>query len=194
MTVINEQNENLTLTSNQSDRKLWQAYHKGDLAAFGVLFRKHQNRLFLIINSWVKDSETAQDIVQEVAVKILEKGQSIAYIEMDNFLVWAVQFARNIWRSNQRNLRRRAEIVAEEIVPYTSTSCNIQAEEDVERMKACLKKVKKLAHRRILVLVYQGYKNPDIAQRMNKSTKWVKDHRCQAKKEFKRLLMQQGLQ
>lgn len=150
-------------------------------------------RLFLVVNSWVKDPEQAQDIVQEVSIKILEKGDQVADIYMENFFVWATQFARNIWRSGQRNTRRRAEIVADEVAPFVAQKCDLNEGLDTDRILACLKKVRKPLHRRILVLVYLGYKNPEIAERLNKSIKWVKDNRCLAKKEFKNLLIEQGL-
>lgn len=176
-----------------NDNLLWKAYHNGDRTAFGALFERYNLRLFLVVNSWVKDPEKARDIVQEVSIKILEKGDNVAHIEMDNFFVWAAQFAKNIWRSSQRNIRRRAEIVEEEVKPYTRSSYQLHAGEDVDKMIFCLKKVKKLAHRRILVLAYQGYKNPEIAIRLKRSTKWVKDNRCIAKKEYKKLLINEGL-
>ncbi|MEM8898994.1 MAG: sigma-70 family RNA polymerase sigma factor [Bacteroidota bacterium] len=176
-----------------SDLELWRAYHEGDSRAYGVLFKRHELKLFLVINSWVKDPELAKDILQEVTVKILEKGESTAEIVVENFFVWAVQFARNIWRSGHRNTKRRAEIIHDEVSPYIQTTCRNEAHEDLTRMVDCLKRVKKLAHRRILVLAAQGYKNPEIAVRLKKSTKWVKDNRCLAKKEFRQILEREGL-
>ncbi len=191
--IYNQKNKSKKNYLSLTDNELWKAYHQGDRKAFGTLFQRHQLKLYLVVNNWVRDPDKAKDIVQEVSIKILEKGSNVAHIEIDNFFVWAAQFAKNIWRSGNRNTRRRAEIMEEEIKPYTVSAYELHAGEDVDKMVSCLKRVKKVAHRRILVLAYQGYKNPEIAVRLNKTTKWVKDNRCLAKKEFKRLLTNDGL-
>ncbi|MCT4588030.1 MAG: RNA polymerase sigma-70 factor [Carboxylicivirga sp.] len=74
----------------------------GDESAFETLFVKYFNRLFALANSILKDDKVAQDIVQEVFVKIWEKRDVIEPGNLDAFLY---KLVRNQCISHIRHLK-----------------------------------------------------------------------------------------
>jgi RNA polymerase sigma-70 factor (family 1) len=78
----------LVLTDKTYDeRALLSRVSKGDEAAFTLLLNKHTNNLYSQALAYTKSSEVAQDIVQDVFMKIWMKRKELTSIErFENYL------------------------------------------------------------------------------------------------------------
>jgi RNA polymerase sigma-70 factor (family 1) len=77
---------NLTEDIN-SDQSLLARVSNGDEAAFALLLKKHSNNLYSQALAYTKSSEVAQDIVQDVFLKIwLKRGELKAIERFDSYL------------------------------------------------------------------------------------------------------------
>jgi RNA polymerase sigma-70 factor (ECF subfamily) len=76
-----------------SDQELLTAIGRGDQQAFTVLFERHRNRLYNYLLRVTKSSETSEEIVLDVFVKIWQ-GRSLLY-EVDHFEAFLFCIARN---------------------------------------------------------------------------------------------------
>src|SRR5688572_23278561 len=93
----------LKVAVSADDNRLIQACLDGDTAAFGVLVRRHQDRLYNTVYRLVENAEDAQDVVQEAflhAYQALEnfKGDSL-------FFTWLYRIAVNAAISHKRKRR-----------------------------------------------------------------------------------------
>ncbi|MGE0451296.1 MAG: RNA polymerase sigma factor [Vicinamibacterales bacterium] len=70
-----------------------QRVRDGDLAALGDLFERHHRRLYLFLARSVGDAAAAEDLVQEVFVRILSYRRT--YDETHRFETWLYRIARN---------------------------------------------------------------------------------------------------
>lgn len=76
-----------------SDLELLVAIGKGDQRAFTTLFERHRNHLYNYLVKVTKSSETAEEIVLDVFIKIWQ-GRSLLH-EVDHFEAFLFCIARN---------------------------------------------------------------------------------------------------
>ncbi|MGE0640838.1 MAG: RNA polymerase sigma factor [Thermoanaerobaculia bacterium] len=89
-----------------SDRELMAEVKEGDLARLGELFERHQGRLLHFFLRLTRDRAGAEDLVQEVFVRILKYRGT--YQSDAEFTPWMFRLARNaatdLWRARPKEL------------------------------------------------------------------------------------------
>jgi RNA polymerase sigma-70 factor (ECF subfamily) len=92
--------------SVQEDRILIQLYKNGNEDAFKQLLFRHKDKIFRFIKLKVKDVDLANDIFQEVFIKVINTIKSGTYNEEGKFLPWVMRIAHNLiidhFRRNSR--------------------------------------------------------------------------------------------
>ena len=61
-------------TVQLTDTELIQLFQQGHTRAFDALIDRHQERIFNAINFMVKDSYLAEDLIQDIFIKIINKS------------------------------------------------------------------------------------------------------------------------
>jgi RNA polymerase sigma-70 factor (ECF subfamily) len=79
-----------------NDQQLVALYQQGDNKAFEVLLLRHKSKIFRFIYLKVKDHELANDLFQEVFVKIINTLRLGNYNEEGKFLPWAMRISHNL--------------------------------------------------------------------------------------------------
>ncbi|MEN9302186.1 MAG: hypothetical protein RL264_615 [Bacteroidota bacterium] len=79
-----------------TDCSLIQSYINGNEKAFETLLLRHKDRIFRFVYLKVKDHAVANDIFQDVFVKIINTLKSGNYNEEGKFLPWAMRIAHNL--------------------------------------------------------------------------------------------------
>ncbi len=78
----------------------------GDVDKLNLLYIRYSRRLFGFFFGMTKDGATAEDLVQNVFMRILKYKHS--YSEDGDFEVWIFQLARNIHKDHYRKNKRYA--------------------------------------------------------------------------------------
>jgi RNA polymerase sigma factor (sigma-70 family) len=90
----------------RSDQELIAAYLNDDENAFAVLLSRHQTKISTHIRLLVQDTYVAEDIFQEVFIKIIDTLRKGKYNHEGKFSNWAVRIAHNLcvdyFRRNKR--------------------------------------------------------------------------------------------
>lgn len=96
----------------ETDESLLARYRRGDVAVFKELVRRHQRGLFNFALRQVSAPSTAEDIVQEVFVRVVQNVES--FKEEARFATWAYTIARNLCIDHLRKRvhRRHASLDA----------------------------------------------------------------------------------
>jgi RNA polymerase sigma factor (sigma-70 family) len=93
------------------DQELVQGFMQGNDACFAVLLGRHKSKIYTTIYLIVKERNVAEDLFQDVMVKIVNMIRDGKYSEEGKFLPWAVRIARNLaidhFRKVQRNPMQR---------------------------------------------------------------------------------------
>ena len=82
--------------SVQEDRILIQLYKEGNEDAFRQLLFRHKDKIFQFIKLKVKDVDLANDIFQDVFIKVINTIKSGTYNEEGKFLPWVMRIAHNL--------------------------------------------------------------------------------------------------
>ncbi|MBX2841047.1 MAG: sigma-70 family RNA polymerase sigma factor [Flammeovirgaceae bacterium] len=97
-----------------SDCELIIKYKKGDEKAFEELVTRHKNKIYTTILLIVKDTEIAEDLLQETFIKAIKTIQSGRYNEEGKFLPWISRIAHNMAIDYFRKQKRYPTIVMED--------------------------------------------------------------------------------
>lgn len=93
-----------------NDKELINLYLNGDQKAFEVLLTRHKNKIYTSIYLFVKDHDLAQDIFQEVFIKIIDTLRKGKYNHEGKFLQWAMRISYNLCVDYFRRSKRRTKV------------------------------------------------------------------------------------
>lgn len=78
------------------DKELVREYIKGDQKCFSVLMERHKSKVFSYIYMMVKDRAKAEDLFQDVFIKVIHTLKSGKYNEEGKFLPWVMRISHNL--------------------------------------------------------------------------------------------------
>lgn len=93
-----------------SDQQLVQLFVSGESIALDVLVNRHKVRIFTSIYLLVKDKYLAEDIFQELFIKIIETLRAGKYKDENKFVVWAMRIAHNLCVDHFRKVKGKPVI------------------------------------------------------------------------------------
>lgn len=96
--------------SQLTDNQLVQLFQEGNNTALEVLVDRHKDRIFTSVNILVKDKYLAEDIFQDVFIKIIDTLRNNRYNEEGKFLPWALRIAHNLCVDHFRKVKRTPTI------------------------------------------------------------------------------------
>ena len=79
----------------QTDQQLIEGFMNGNASSFEQLLNRHKNRIFTSIVMMVKDRSLADDIFQDVFIKLIDTIKAGQYNEEGKFLPWVLRIAHN---------------------------------------------------------------------------------------------------
>ena len=96
------------------DGVLITSYRNGNEAAFNLLVDRYQSKVFTTIFLIVKDQDVAEDLLQDVFVKVLHTFNSDKYNEEGKFQTWVMRIAHNMAIDHFRKAKRYPTILLED--------------------------------------------------------------------------------
>jgi RNA polymerase sigma-70 factor (ECF subfamily) len=97
--------------ANRSDSQLIKAYNAGDAAALEELVNRYKDRVYTSIFFLVKDKYLAEDLFQDVFIKIIDTIRNNRYNDEGKFLSWAMRIAHNLCVDHFRRVKRSPSII-----------------------------------------------------------------------------------
>ncbi|MCR5312910.1 MAG: sigma-70 family RNA polymerase sigma factor [Bacteroidaceae bacterium] len=95
-----------------SDEKLVSLYLKGNNNAFDVLLNRYKSKVFQYIFYSVKKQELAEDLFQDVFVKVVMTLRDGRYKENGKFAPWIMRIAHNLIIDHHRHNNNGIKIVS----------------------------------------------------------------------------------
>ena len=93
-----------------NDQQLINEYLQGDEKAFEVLLQRHKDKIYTSIYLFVKDTNLAEDIFQDVFIKIVDTLRKGKYNHEGKFLQWAMRIAYNMCVDHFRKGKKRIDL------------------------------------------------------------------------------------
>ncbi len=177
-----EQTENLATTVK--------AAREGDLAAFESLLRFFEGRVFGYVLRIVGNREDAEDITQDIFIKVYKKFGS--YDEEQSFKTWLFAIATHAAYDFLRKKRVKPELLiisdpdrSFETADTTDTYIQIETGHDIRAALATLRP----AYQSVLTLFYmEGLSVEEVARALGAPIGTVKTHLARARSAIKDVL------
>src|SRR5690554_7944145 len=96
------------------DSELISQYRNGSEAAFEVLVDKYKSRVFKTSHMIVKNHEVAENLLQDLYVKVVQTLNSDRYNEEGKFQPWLMRIAHNLAIDHFRKMKRYPSVVMED--------------------------------------------------------------------------------
>ena len=98
-------------TFNQaSDTQLIRGFQEGNSNALEVLINRYKDKIFSSIFFLVKDKYLAEDLFQDVFIKVIDTLRNNRYTEEGKFLPWALRISHNLCVDYFRKVKRSPSI------------------------------------------------------------------------------------
>jgi RNA polymerase sigma factor (sigma-70 family) len=127
------------------DSELIAQYRNGSEAAFDLLVDRYHSKVFTTIYLIVKDQAVAEDLLQDVFVKVVQTIHSDRYSEEGKFQPWLMRIAHNLAIDFFRKAKRYPTILMEDGSNlFNSLQFAESSVEDLRVREETLEMVKKL--------------------------------------------------
>lgn len=118
-----------------ADEALMNLVCKGERKAFEVLYERYFDKLTWFARQYVFDEHQAQDVAQEVFIKIIEQPQ--LFDQQKKFSTWAYTVTANRCKNILRNKQNRSELLNH---VKTETHSTLQHGVDYKNLRNTIKK------------------------------------------------------
>ncbi len=100
----------MSYLSKLSDHELINLFNTGNVNAFETLVLRHKDKIYTSILFLVKDKYLAEDIFQDVFIRVIDTIKGGRYTEEGKFLPWAMRIAHNLCVDYFRKVKRTPTI------------------------------------------------------------------------------------
>lgn len=97
-----------------TDLRLVLAFQDGDSEALSELLNRYQDRLYHSIFYMVKDHQLAEDLCQDVLVRVIDKLQARQYNEEGKLFSWMMRIAHNMCIDYFRRQKRMPVVAGDQ--------------------------------------------------------------------------------
>jgi RNA polymerase sigma-70 factor (ECF subfamily) len=151
------------------ENRLVERSKQGDEEAFGVLVKKYKTKVFNLAYSFTRDRETADDLAQEVFIKVYYALEKFKF--QSGFGTWLYRIAINHFKDHLRKHAKEQHLSFEALgrepaQPEDEIKKKERVQEAADRKKLLYKALRSLPEKHQLILTLrdiQGQSYEDIA-------------------------------
>jgi RNA polymerase sigma factor (sigma-70 family) len=100
----------MKLLTNLTDQQLIHLYMEGNAEALSTIVMRYKDKIFTSIYLLVKDKYLAEDIFQDVFIRVIDTLKGGRYTDEGKFLPWAMRIAHNMCVDHFRKVKRSPSI------------------------------------------------------------------------------------
>lgn len=176
--------------NKQQEAELLLRLQKGDEEAFASLFLAYKDKLFSFAIVLTGSSVKAEDLVQDVFLKIWQNRAAIA--EIDNINAFIFRMAQNqaideLRRFSKETLAHSSDFINEEAVSPNPAE-HLLNKEIREKIKEAVNQLPPQQKRIYILHNEEGYKYEEIASQLDLSVSTIRNHMSQAMGNIRKLL------
>jgi len=180
--------------SEDKEKELIIAAQKGDITAFEQLISLYQQKIFNIAYFKVQDPHLAEDVSQEVIIKIFKKIKTFKF--QSTFSYWVYRITCNVIVDVVKKLKPVSEVLIEDIEKNESYNEELNEEIDKKMKSEKLRKlISKIPHKFQIVLIlyeFEGKTYEEIAKILGKNINTIKTRLYRARQILKNLILKEG--
>jgi RNA polymerase sigma-70 factor (ECF subfamily) len=104
----------MSVSTKATDQQLIDGFLQGSNKSFEILLNRHKDRIYTSIYMFVKNHDLAEDLFQEVFIKILDTFRKGKYNHEGKFIQWALRISYNLCVDHFRKAKRRTKVSSTE--------------------------------------------------------------------------------
>lgn len=181
------QHQRRALADETPDLELYARLSHDDAAAqsaLSILYRRYSQRIYTYCRKIIGESTTAEDLLQETFVKLLESGRQHRVIE--NFPAYLMTIARNLCLSHRARSKRQFVEVEDFHLSYQDVP--YEQRELLQLIQASLELLPEDYREAFVLREYNGLSYNEIAEVIGESLDVVKVRIFRAKKKLRDIL------
>lgn len=173
-----------------AERKAVQDLRKGNSTGFTFIFHRYHKQLFYLSTMYVKDTQLAEDVVQDVFINIWLKRETLDPDKpLKVFLITCLQnHIRNVIRNRKRRILGAYQLTEENHPRTSCTSDDIQLKEYHTILDNGISQLPDKRQQIYRLKVKEGLSNAEVANHLKISVNTVKAHYFQGNKFIKSYL------
>ena len=154
--------------------ELVRLFSNGEERAFPVLYKRYQQNIYKVVVYYIKDRTLAEDMTQDVFIKIIHSIKEKRYCEDGKFLTWSLRIAYNHCMDHLRKPKRVSYVTdfSSTVLACTATP-SPETQLVIEQTATQLYRfIEKLPEEQKKVLCYRHFEElsfKEIAERTNTS-------------------------
>ncbi|MBN8836261.1 MAG: sigma-70 family RNA polymerase sigma factor [Sphingobacteriia bacterium] len=106
------------------DNELIRSFQQGNQSALEVLIERYKDKIYTSIFFLVKDKHLAEDLFQDVFIKVIDTLRSNRYNEEGKFVQWALRIAHNLCVDYFRKIKRTKIISSDDSAVFETFTPN----------------------------------------------------------------------
>ncbi len=178
------------------DAALLQKIEEGHAEAFHMLVERHRKSIFRIAYRIVNNQELAEDIAQEILLKLWEKPWSYNRLEGAKFTSWLYRVVCNDAFNRQK--RAAFEQPGEALLDQLADPSNIEHHSAVNQMRAivlqAMDALPKRQKQAVILCVFEELSNKQAAEIMELNISALQSLLMRAKRKLKEIVTTQQIQ
>lgn len=181
------QHQRRALADETPDLELYAKLSQEDAAAqaaLSILYRRYSQRIYTYCRKIIGESTTAEDLLQETFVKLLESGRQHRAIE--NFPAYLMTIARNLCLSHRARSKRQFVEIEDFHLSYRDVP--YEQRELLQLIQASLELLPEDYREAFVLREYNGLSYNEIAEVIGESLDVVKVRIFRAKKKLRDIL------
>jgi len=173
-----------------TDKDVMFAVRSGDIDRAGILFERHNIRLFNFFYRLTYDRQTSEDLVQEVILRLIRFRET--YKGNGEFTSWLYKIAYNVYIDNWRKpyIQKEYDCLPEECTFANTVDETVERNETSKLLERALMKLTNEEREILILSAYQKMKYREIAKIMDCSTGKIKQRAFRAIKKLKDIYLQ----
>lgn len=183
---------------DQKENELLQCLQSNDQRQFSKLYDSYSRALFGLINKWIGDAEIAENLLQDVFVKIWRNSEKYD-VSKGRLFTWMYNIARNVCIDHLRSKahkQNKASVLSDDVPVLLPLGNNNNFLPDTIDLRKLVNRLKQEEKEVIEMMYFKGYTQSEIAEVMNMPLGTVKTRMSRAirnlryffKKDWKRAI------
>ena len=156
-----------------SDQTLLEMYQQGNREAVSQLLERHTRRVRDYVRLLVKDNDVADDLTQEVLIKVVKVLDEGRYTDKGRFLPWVLRIAHNrvldYFRTQKHNKTVSEssagfDVLGSKNLAEPSIEDRIISEQRADEIRALVEELPEEQHQVVKMRYYEGMSFKEIAE------------------------------
>ena len=183
---------------DQKENELLQCLQSNDQRQFSKLYDSFSSALFGLISKWIGDAEIAENLLQDVFVKVWRNSTQYD-ASKGRLFTWMYNIARNVCIDHLRSKahkQNKASVLSDDVPVLLPPGNNNNFLPDTIDLRKLVNRLKQEEKEVIEMMYFKGYTQSEIAEVMNMPLGTVKTRMSRAirnlryffKKDWKRAI------